>query len=75
VIYGQILGGFAMSVAIPLRDDFDGPGFRVLAKDPRHPAHLRRLPALAEIYDSGSRGNAARIVGDMKPDRQTRTVA
>ena len=52
-----------MSAAIPLRDDFDGPGLRGLAKGSRDPVQLRRLVALAEIYDGGSRGDAARIGG------------
>jgi transposase len=52
-----------MSAAIPLRDDFDGPGLRGLAKGSRDPVQLRRLLALAEIYDGGSRGDAARLGG------------
>ena len=52
-----------MSAAIPLRDDFDGPGLRGLAKGSRDPVQLRRLLALAEIHDGGSRGDAARTGG------------
>ena len=52
-----------MSAAIPVRDDFDGPGFRALAKGSRDPVQLRRLLALAEIYDGGSRADAARVGG------------
>ena len=52
-----------MSAAIPLREDFDGPGLRGLAKGSRDPVQLRRLLVLAEIYDGGSRGDAARLGG------------
>jgi transposase len=52
-----------MSSAIPLCADFDGPGLRVLAKGTRDPVQLRRLLALAEIYDGGCRGDAARVGG------------
>ena len=52
-----------MSAAIPLRDDFDGPSLRVLAKGARDPVQVRRLLALAEIYDGGSRSEAARLSG------------
>lgn len=50
-----------MSAPIPLCDDFDGPGLRALAKGSRDPVQVRRLLALAEIYDGGSRGEAARV--------------
>ena len=52
-----------MSAAIPLRDDFDGPELRALAKGSRDPVHVRRLLALAEIYDGGARSAGARIGG------------
>ncbi len=52
-----------MSFAIPLRDDFDGPSLRALAKCSRDPVHVRRLLALAEICDDGTRSAAARIGG------------
>ena len=52
-----------MSAAIPLRDDFNGPELRVLAKGSRDLVQLRRLLALAEIYDGGARSAAARIGG------------
>lgn len=52
-----------MSAAIPFRDDFDGPGLRGLAKGSRDRVQLRRLLALAEIYDGGTRGDAARVGG------------
>jgi transposase len=50
-----------MAAAIVLRKDFDGPGLRRLAKASKDAAQSRRLLALAEIYDSGSRSDAARI--------------
>lgn len=52
-----------MSAAIPLRGDFDGPELRVLARGSRDPVQVRRLLALAEIYDGGSRNAAARVGG------------
>ena len=52
-----------MSAALPLRDDFDGPSLRALAKCSRDPVHVRRLLALAEICDGGTRSAAARIGG------------
>lgn len=52
-----------MSAAISLRDDFDGPALRRLGKATKDAAQARRLLALAEIYDGGSRSNAARIGG------------
>ena len=44
-----------MAAAIPLRDDFDGPALRRLAKGTKNTAPARRLLALAEIRDGGSR--------------------
>ena len=52
-----------MAVPIALRQDFDGPGLRRLANQSRDAAQARRLLALAEIYDGGSRTDAARIGG------------
>jgi transposase len=52
-----------MAVPIALRQDFDGPGLRRLAKATKDAAQARRLLALAEIYDGGSRTDAARIGG------------
>jgi transposase len=52
-----------MSAPIALREDFDGPGLRTLAKGTKDAAQARRLLALAEIYDGGSRTDAARIGG------------
>ncbi len=52
-----------MAAPIGLRDDFDAAALRALAKASRNPDQLRRLLSLAEIYDGGSRGDAARIGG------------
>jgi hypothetical protein len=52
-----------MSTPVPLRSDFDTIGLRVLARRSRDPDQTRRLLALAEIYDGGSRPDAARIGG------------
>src|SRR5918998_5086186 len=52
-----------MAVPIALREDFDGPGLRRLAKRTKDAAQARRLLALAEVYDGGSRTDAARIGG------------
>ena len=52
-----------MAAAVRLRDDFDTATLRGLAKGSRDPDQLRRLMSLAEIYDGGSRGDAARIGG------------
>jgi transposase len=53
-----------MCAAIALRDDFEGPGLRRLAKASKDAGQSRRLLALAEIYDGGRRTDAARI-GDV----------
>jgi transposase len=52
-----------MAAAIGLREDLDGLALRGLAKKTRDGNRIRRLLALAEIYDGGSRGDAARIGG------------
>lgn len=52
-----------MSVPIPLRSDFDAAALRKAAKATRHAAQGRRLLALAEIYEGGTRGDAARVGG------------
>ncbi len=52
-----------MVAAVWLRDDFDAARLRSLAKTSRDPDQLRRLLSLAEIYDGGSRGDAARLGG------------
>ena len=53
-----------MGAAIGLRDDCDASGLRRLARATRSANQGRRLLALAEIYDGGSRSDAARI-GDV----------
>jgi len=52
-----------MSVPVALRTDFTGLQFRALAKQSKDAAFARRLLALAEIFDGGSRSDAARIGG------------
>ena len=52
-----------MAAAVQLRDDFDAAALRGLTKASRDPGQLRRLLSLAEIYDGGSRGDAAKIGG------------
>jgi transposase len=49
-----------MGSAIRLRDDFDGPALRRLARRSRNASQGRRLMALAEIYDGRRRSDAAR---------------
>ena len=50
-----------MGRVIALREDFDGPVLRGLAKASKDSNQSRRLLALAEIYDGGRRKDAARI--------------
>jgi len=52
-----------MGFAVQLREDFDAPRLRALAKGSRCPDQTRRLLALAEIYDGRSRSEAARLGG------------
>jgi len=52
-----------MGTAIGLRVDYDGLQLRGLAKKAKDGGSARRLLALAEIYDGGSRTDAARIGG------------
>ncbi len=52
-----------MCAAIGLRGDFDGPGLRRLAKAAKDAGQSRRCLALAEIYDGGTRSEAARMSG------------
>lgn len=52
-----------MGSAICLRDDFDGLALRGMARSSSSANQTRRLLALAEIYDGGSRTAAARIGG------------
>ncbi len=48
-----------MTAPVRLREDFDGPRLRALAKRTGDDGQLRRLLAVAEIYDGRSRGAAA----------------
>jgi transposase len=52
-----------MGRAIGLREDFDGPTLRRLARLSKSAPQARRLLALAQIYDGGSRSEAARTGG------------
>jgi transposase len=52
-----------MASPVPLRSDFDDVQLRGLAKRSRDPNQIRRLLALAAIYEGGSRSDAARIGG------------
>jgi len=52
-----------MGQAIELREDYDGPRLKSLAKRSRHSGRARRLLALASIYDGASRRDAARLAG------------
>ena len=52
-----------MGSAIGLRADFDGSALRRLSRGSRSANQARRLLALTEIYDGGSRTAAARIGG------------
>jgi transposase len=52
-----------MSTPICVRTDFTGDDLRRLARDSRDGNQVRRLLALAAIYDGGSRTQAARIGG------------
>ena len=52
-----------MSFAVALREDFDAASVRSEAKKACDGAHARRLLAIAEIYDGGTRSDAARIGG------------
>jgi transposase len=57
-----------MSLALPLRDDFDSATLRRLARTCLDNRQIRRLLALAAAYDGMNRTEAARIGG---MDRQT----
>lgn len=52
-----------MGRAISLREDFDGAALRRLARASKSANQARRLLALAQIYDSCSRSEAANIGG------------
>ena len=50
-----------MGRAVTLRADFDGPELRLLAKSSKDAGQIRRLLALAAIFDGGWRLDAAWI--------------
>ena len=52
-----------MAAAIVLRSDIDGAGLRVLARASKDAKQVRRLLALAAIYEGSTRSEAARIGG------------
>ena len=52
-----------MAAPIDLRNDFDSVSLRRLAKRTRDATQSRRLLALAEVYDGGSRTDASRVDG------------
>src|ERR1044072_1881726 len=52
-----------MRPGIALREDYDAAQLRSLAKATRNAGQIRRLLALAEIYDGGSRTKAAQVGG------------
>src|SRR5258705_11678956 len=54
---------FVMSAPIPLRRDFDASRLRSLAKKTKDGPQVRRLLALAAIYDGAARTEAAKIGG------------
>jgi transposase len=57
-----------MPSSVQLRDDYDAVELRELAKRGRDPRQIRRLLALAAVYDGMSRADAAKVGG---MDRQT----
>ena len=57
-----------MPSIVELRDDYDAAELRILAKRARDPRQIRRLLALAAVYDGMGRAEAARVGG---MDRQT----
>src|SRR6186713_1425366 len=56
-------GRFAMRPGITARRDYDAARLRGLARTTKSASQGRRLLALAEIYDGGSRTKAARVGG------------
>src|SRR3546814_2279137 len=57
-----------MPSTVQLRDDYDAEQLRTLARRSRDPRQIRRLLAVAAVYDGMSRAEAARVGG---MDRQT----
>src|SRR4051794_24501853 len=56
-------GRFAMRPGLTLREDYDAARLRGVARRTKSAAQGRRLLALAEIYDGGSRTKAACVGG------------
>jgi hypothetical protein len=56
-----------MAAPIPLRSDFDAALLRKLARGSRDPDQTRRLLALAEIYDGGSRSDGSTPAARLPP--------
>lgn len=52
-----------MAAPVALREDFDAVQLRALARSATDPGQVRRLLALAAIYDGGKRSAAAAIGG------------
>ncbi len=52
-----------MGAPIPLRDDYDAAQLRALARSASDPGQVRRLLALAALYEGEPRSQAARIGG------------
>ena len=52
-----------MAAAVLLRSDFDGVKLRKLARSSCDAKQVRRLLALAAIYEGGTRSEAARVGG------------
>src|SRR5665213_3322391 len=52
-----------MAAPVLLRGDFDGLRLRALARSEKVGSVTRRLLSLVEIYDGGTRGDAARLGG------------
>jgi hypothetical protein len=61
--FGSVARGIAMAAAVDLRTGFDGPALQRLARRTKNGPQARRLLALAEVYDGGTRGDGARISG------------
>src|SRR5436305_14564524 len=56
-------GRFAMRPGLTLREDYDAARLRGVARRTKSATQGRRLLALAEIYDGGSRTKAACVGG------------
>lgn len=60
---GRMARRFVVAAPLPLRDDYDAAQLRALARSAADPGQVRRLLALAAIYDGEPRSEAARIGG------------